>query len=230
MTWANVEAGFVDLMQLQLLAGKPFSLEQPAEQNGALLLNRAATRALGFATPEEAIGEPIAYSLIGAANPQAHVWGVVEDFHFESLHNTIRPMMINYAPWSWAYSYSGIRIDPEDTAATIGFIEDTWDEFVPEMPLQWHFLDSDFQQLYRAERRLSTLLAGFAAMAIAIACLGVWALTANAGERRTKEIGVRKALGASEGSVVVLLARELAILAAVANLLAWPAVYWAMDM
>jgi putative ABC transport system permease protein len=230
MTYANVEAGFVDLMQLRLLAGRSFSLKRPAEQAGGLLLNRAATRALGYATPDEAIGSPIAYSHDGGHNDNAHVWGVVEDSHFESLHSLIRPMVMSYAPWDWAYSYTGIRIDPESATETIGFIRDTWDEFVPEMPIQWHFLDADFERLYRTEQRLSTLLASFAAMAIAIACMGVWALAANAGERRTKEIGVRKALGASEGGIVVLLAREFASLAMVANLLAWPLVYWLMDL
>lgn len=183
MAYSNVEAGFVDLLQLRLLAGRGFS---PTDRATALLLNRSATRALGYASPEDALGQELAYSHPAAVVEGAHVIGVIEDFHFESLHHAIRPMVMNYAPWDWAYSFSGIRIAAQDMPSTMRFIEETWKEFVPEFPIDWHFLDADFGRVYRAEERLSTLLAGFATLAIAIACLGVWALAASAGERRTR--------------------------------------------
>jgi putative ABC transport system permease protein len=229
MAYSNVEVGFVELLELRLLAGRSFSLERPKDRFHALVLNRAATQALGFASPSEAIDAEVGYSHSAAVSPAARVIGVVEDFHFESLHHAIQPMVMNYAPWEWAFSYSGIRIAPDNQAQTLAFIEDTWSEFVPEFPIEWHFLDADFERIYRDEERLSALLAGFAALAIGIACLGVLALTAFAGERRTKEIGVRKTLGASEAGIVALLAREFAILASLANLLAWPLAYLAMD-
>ena len=127
------------------------------------------------------------------------------------------------------YGYVGVRITGRDLAGTLASIEDSWRQFVPHLPLQVEFLDQRFAQLYRREERLGRLLKSAAGLAILLACLGVGTLAAFALERRTREIGIRKVVGASLGDIFALLATEYTGLALAANLVAWPAAFWASE-
>jgi len=125
--------------------------------------------------------------------------------------------------------YVSVRIRPENPASTLAFLKSKWQALVPEQPFEYFFLDSDFDRLYRAEERTGRIFGYFSALAILIACLGLFGLAAFAAERRTKEIGVRKVLGASVANVTALLSMDFVKLVLFANLIAWPVAWYAMN-
>ena len=125
--------------------------------------------------------------------------------------------------------YLSIRIRPKDVAGTLDFLKTQWGKAVPDTPFEYSFLDTSFDQLYRAEARLGMLFGGFSVLAIVVAALGLFGLASISVQQRTKEIGIRKAVGASVTNVVLLLSREYVVLVGIANLVAWPIAYYAMN-
>ncbi len=152
------------------------------------------------------------------------VVGVIKDYHFTSLHNTIEPLLITNIREN--YGALIIKLGPGDLPAVLGNLQARWESVVPGLPFDHFFLDQEFASQYRAEERLSRIFAYFSLLAIFIACLGLFGMAADAAEQRTKEIGIRKVLGASAGQLVLLLNREFSALVILANLAAWPLVYW----
>jgi putative ABC transport system permease protein len=224
---AQVDAAYLQALGLEVVAGRGFT-EEDAERPGTpvYVLNEAAARALGW-TPEEAVGKPFS---IGSGQPEGAVIGVVRDFHVRSMHQAIPAVSLQlHAPTTWGsgntlvarLSADGIRTGMEQVKARLA-------EVAPEVPFEYTFLDDTFDAMYRAEERLGHVFGLFAAVAIAVACLGLFGLATYAAETRTKEIGIRKALGASAAQVVQLLTREFAALVAVAFVLGVPAAYVAM--
>jgi len=157
------------------------------------------------------------------------VVGVINDFHNASLHNEIRPYMIciRSADWGWI-PYLTIRMEPKDMQGTIKQIEDIWAEFTNDSPFQYFFMDDDFASRYEQEKRTRMIFTVFAILAILVAALGLLGLTAFTTEQRTKEIGIRKAMGSSAIQVVKLISRETIILVGIASILAWPVSYYFM--
>lgn len=165
-----------------------------------------------------------------------HVWGnhrsywtvvgVVKDFHFTSLRSAIRPM--NFFLDTSINKYVSIKLKGEDLPGTLGFVEATWKRLDSELPFDSFFLDTVFDRLYRSEERQRLLFGVLSALAVFIACLGLFGLAAYAAEQRTKEIGIRKVLGASTPEIVRLLSREFTRWVLAANLLAWPVAYVAI--
>jgi putative ABC transport system permease protein len=155
------------------------------------------------------------------------VVGVVKNFHFTSLRNAIRPM--NFFLSTRMNRYVSVKLGGEDLPGTLGFIEATWKRLYPELPFDFYFLDTVFDRLYRSEVRQRQLFGVLSALAVFIACLGLFGLAAYAAEQRTKEIGIRKVLGASTPGIVRLLSGEFTRLVLAANLLAWPVAYLAMN-
>ncbi|HEY4613405.1 MAG TPA: ABC transporter permease [Bacteroidota bacterium] len=217
----EVDAEFVPALGMKLVAGRNFS-SSIASDSAAVIVNQAAASLFGWADP---IGQKLAYP-----GPQAGwrgtVVGVVEDFHFESLHTQIQPLVILHQP---GFAYISVRIQPEHTANSIQFIETTWKRFAPQQPFEFSFLDQDFETLYRAEQQTGMVFTAFATLAIFIACLGQLGLAAFVFEKRTKEIGIRKVLGASVTGVVGLLSKDFLKLVLIANLIAWPVAYTIMS-
>jgi putative ABC transport system permease protein len=154
------------------------------------------------------------------------VIGVVKDFNFQSLHQEIQPLII--LPESRG-GMMAVRIKPENIAATISSIETVWNKFQAGQPFVYSFLDEQFDSLYRAEQRVSKIVSVFAALAICVACLGLLGLAAYTAEQRTKEIGIRKVLGASVGGIVMLLSKEFLKWVLISNLIAWPLAYYFMN-
>jgi putative ABC transport system permease protein len=154
------------------------------------------------------------------------VIGVVEDFHFDSLRNTIGPLIMYLGQTNGFMSF---RIDTRDISGTIALLRDKWNKFLPGQPFEYFFLDDRFYELYRAEQQLGKIFGIFAVLAIFVGCLGLFGLAAFIAERRTKEIGIRKALGASVSNIIRLLSKEFVILVAAANVIAWPAAYMIMN-
>jgi putative ABC transport system permease protein len=154
------------------------------------------------------------------------VIGVIKDFHFESLHIPINPMVMLFQPE--LASYLSVRIQTNNIGKTVGFIQEKWKSFVPDVPFTYSFLDKDFERLYRAERQVSQIFFIFSMLAICIACLGLFGLTAFTASQRRKEIGIRKIHGASVPGIMLMLARDFTKWVLLANLIAWPVAYLVM--
>jgi len=154
------------------------------------------------------------------------VIGVVKDFHFSSLRNVIRPMNLFLHPED--SRYISVKLQTQDIPAAVKFVADTWDRFNPEFPCEYFFLDTVFEQRYQSETKLQRLFGYFSGLAIFIACLGLLGLASFAAEQRTKEIGIRKILGAPSTGIVVLLSKEFTRWVLAANIIAWPLAYLAM--
>jgi putative ABC transport system permease protein len=212
-----VDDQFIETLGIEMAAGRNFSRELLTD-SAAVILNESAARRLGWT---EAIGKPLT-----SDDRRYTVIGVVKDFHFESLHQQIRPLLIRLGA---SVLYMSVRIRPENLASTLAFLKDKWQALVPEQPFEYFFLDSDFDRLYRAEERTGRIFGYFSALAIFIACLGLFGLAAFAAERRTKEIGVRKVLGASVRQIVLLLSKEFTRLIVLAFVVAAPISYFAMN-
>ncbi|RYZ22952.1 MAG: FtsX-like permease family protein, partial [Sphingobacteriales bacterium] len=215
---------FIPTYQIQMAAGRNFSREYGTDST-AFILNESAAKDLGWKTAQAAVGKTMSYGGI-----RGQVIGVMRDFHFESMHQTIVPMLLQM-PSKDAPGLLGdisIKISGNDIKGSLAFIEQTYKQFVPETPFRYSFLDERFQSLYDAELKQGNLFGVFAGIAIFIACLGLFGLSAFAITQRMKEIGVRKVLGASVNSIVQLLSKDFLKLVAIAAVIAFPVAWYAM--
>ena len=230
----SVGYDFLDTFEIELIAGRDFSPEFPADQrntpgpsgdfpnSGAVIINEEAVRRFGW---ENAIGKNVIQTF-GDARFFYTVIGVIKDFHFSSLRNAIQPMNLFLSLDS--NRYISVNIQTQDMPETLSFIEETWNKTNPNYPMEYYFLDSVFERRYRSEERLQNLFGYFSTLAIFIACLGLFGLASFAAEQRTKEIGIRKVLGAPVSGIVVLLSKEFTGWVLAANIIAWPLAYLAM--
>lgn len=226
MTRVSTDYNYIPALEIELVAGRNFSPEYPTDTNKAVIINQTAASAFGWANP---IGKTIRSPLADSSDPDSDaktVIGVVKDFHFESLHSSIEPLYIEYASGAEEII---IRIKPTNVRETIAGIKDKWNEIVPQYPVNYFFLDKRFEQKYLAEERLGKITLCFSLLAILVACLGLFGLASFSAERRTREIGIRKVLGASISGITRLLCREFIVLVVLANLIAWPAAYFALN-
>lgn len=226
----RVDHDYVKTLSMQIIEGRDFSMDFPSDSN-AVILNQSAVKMMGF--EDDPIGKEIATFAGGTdengrpSQSATPVVGVVEDFNFESLKQNITPLALFLRRSSGAISF---RFQAANTQDVIKSIESTWRTMAPGQPFQYSFLDDDFGSMYKSEQRLGEIFAIFAGLAIIVASLGLFALTSFTAEQRTKEIGIRKVLGASISSIVLLLSREfgkLIIIAFVVSVpIAWYAVNW----
>jgi len=210
---------YMGTMGLALLEGQDFSPTMSQQETGAVLLNERAVQAFGMESP---LGR-----LIGTDRPYAVV-GVFKDFYFRSLHTPIEPLVIAYDPPTC--NKINIRISSPNIPETLAFIGVVWTELSPEHPFVYNFYDESFEQLYLGEKRFQEIFLNFAALAIFVACLGLFGLASFLAEKRTKEIGIRKVMGASDKGIVLLLSKEFAKWVLVANIVAWPVAWLGMNM
>ncbi len=190
-------------------------------------MNESAIKAIGWKSPEEAIGRNFKYG-----NTKGHVIGVIGDFHFESLQHKIVPIvLLNPAttPTNSRFNYLSIKIAGKNIAASLASVEKIWKTYLPEWPYQYTFLNENFNKLYQSEQRQGTIFTIFSCIAIFIACLGLFGLSAFEITQRVKEIGVRKVLGAKVTSIVTLLSKDFLKLVFVAALLAFPIAWFTMS-
>ncbi len=222
-----VDHEFIETFGFELLDGRVFS--EDVDRHGTFILNHAAMRKLGWTSrANQKFAHVFAENGEFKLNVQGDVVGVVKDFHYKSLHHVIEPLVIMLVEGGWT-NYISVRIRPDDVAGTLAFLKAQWREVSSGAPFEYSFLDVSFDQLYRSEARLGVLFGSFSLLAILIAGLGLFGLVSLSVQQRTKEIGVRKAVGASVCSIVLLLSREYVLLVGVANLVAWPIAYYAMD-
>lgn len=218
----SVDHDFLPTYEIPLVAGRNFSRDFKSDDSAAYILNEAAVKSIGWKNNADAINELFEYG-----GRKGKVIGVVKDFHFESLHQKIVPMvmLINKYWRSWL----SINIAAGDFQKTIASIEKTSKTYMPTTPFSYQFLDERFNKQYQAEQKQRTLFMIFAGISIFISCLGLFALAAFMAEQRRKEIGVRKVLGASVGSITTLLSKDFIKLVVISILIASPIAWYAMS-
>ncbi len=224
----NVDDDFSELMGFELVEGRTFSRD--FDDSLSIILNKKAVETLGV---EDPIGMRLTTTGAAGAPTAAVVYtvvGVVEDFHFESLHDEITPLIIISTESQTAgIAFVSVRIEMEQSSQVLADIESKWKEFVPQEPFKFQFLDQYLDDQYQAEKNSSQIFATFTGLAIIIACVGLFGLAAYTAGLRTKEIGVRKVMGASVASVVVMLSKDFTKLILIAFVLAVPVAWYAMD-
>jgi putative ABC transport system permease protein len=227
----RVDYDFLDTYGIELAAGRNFSPEFPTDARSGddpqsargVILNEEAAKRMGWIDP---VGKQVV-QVYGDERIYLTVVGVIKDFHFTSLRSAIRPM--NFFLSTSNNRYVSIKLREEDLPGTLGLVEATWKRLYPDLPFESFFLDTVFDRLYRSEERQRQLFGILSALAVFIACLGLFGLAAYAAEQRTKEIGIRKVLGASTPGIVALLSGEFTRWVLAANFLAWPVAYLAMN-
>ncbi|MCJ7578991.1 MAG: ABC transporter permease [Candidatus Aminicenantes bacterium] len=217
-----VDYDYIPTFKMEMAAGRNFSREIRTDSKQAFILNETAIRRIGWKTPEEAINQGFGYG-----SRRGQIIGVVKDFHFESLHQEIAPIVMFLS--SVDLNQISIRINSLNTPQTMAFLKDIWSEMRPEYPFSYFFIDENFDQLYSSEEKLHRIFSYFAFLSIFIGCLGLFGLASYTAERRTKEIAVRKILGASAGGLVTLLSKEFSKWILLANVIAWPLGYFIMS-
>jgi putative ABC transport system permease protein len=224
MNW--VDEGFLTTLGIRPLAGRVFSKDFPGDTSFRMVVNMEGVKELGFSSAQQAIGKKLLVDWHG----QTYRWeiiGVVNDFHFKDLHSKIEPygfQLNNVSQYNYIIAHA-----KGDVSATLKSVESTWHKLNPNEPLEYSFLDDDFQKNYEADNRLSAIVENFTIIAILISCLGLFGLATFSAEQRTKEIGIRKVLGASVQSIVALLSKEFLLLVLIAIVIATPLAWWAMN-
>jgi putative ABC transport system permease protein len=218
-----VDYDYIDTLGMKIVEGRDFSREFSTDKTAAIINQRAAQH-FGFDSP---LGKKLISNPSSPKDLETYtVIGIVEDFHFDSFRNKIEPLVLHLEQSDSLVSF---RIQTDDLAGTIDLLRKTWKKFLPDEPFEYSFMDERFANVYRSEIRVGQIFGVFAGLAIFIGCLGLFGLASFAAERRTKEIGIRKVLGASVPAVVRLLVKEFVILVGIANLIAWPIAYAVMS-
>lgn len=218
----EVDVDFIPQYEIEVVAGRAFSRGFPADTAKALILNEAAVQLFGYADPQEIIGKRFAQW-----GREGTVVGVVKDFNFQSLHTAVEPLSMRLT--RRALGKISLQVEAENLQATLQDLEEIWNTFAPHRPFLYSFLDESFNQQYQADVRFGKIFSVFAGMAIIIACLGLFGLATYTAQQRTKEIGIRKVLGASVGSIVRLLSKDFLKLVLIAALIAVPLAWYSME-
>jgi ABC-type antimicrobial peptide transport system permease subunit len=218
MNVASVDHDYIDTFKLKIIMGRNFSKKFSTDSSAGFILNEAAIKAMGIESP---IGKQ--FSLWGT---KGAIIGVVKDYHFDSLHKEIEPLILAILPD--LYSDICIKIKSDNISNTIGELNSIWEKYVPEYPFEYHFLDESLDNLYRVEDRIGTVFKYFTVIAIIISCLGLFGLASFTTEQRTKEIGIRKVLGATIPNILFLITKDFTAWVLMANIVAWPVAYYAM--
>jgi putative ABC transport system permease protein len=223
-----VDENFIQTLGIQPVAGRLFSSAFPNDSANGLILNEEAVKQMGFSSPQEAIGRTI-YSVRDKEQARPiDVVGVVRNFHFQDLHVAITPFGFGLASSDKGYNYMLVHLRPGGLSATIQQLNEIWHRLNPNEPFEYNFLDEEFQKNYEAQDRLAAIVKYFTIIAILISCLGLFGLATFSVEQRTKEIGIRKVLGASVSGIVLLIAREFIRLVLIAVVIASPVAAWMM--
>ncbi len=223
MSIHSVDFDYQKIFDIKMAQGRYFSRDYPTDISDGIIVNETAAKIMGMESP---IGQRISCWIPYDPQRSGIIVGVAKDFHFRSLHEKIDPLVLVIAPGWFTDAY--IRMKPENVAETLGFIEKTIKGLAPDFPFEYSFLDEDIDNLYKTEQRIGNLVRYGTFLAIFIACLGLFGLASFTAEKRTKEIGIRKVLGASVSGIVLLLTKEFTKWVILANLIAWPVAYFVM--
>jgi putative ABC transport system permease protein len=231
VTQLMVDYDYIHTLDVQVVGGRAFNRSFATDANHAFMINETAVKNLGFGTPQEALGKTLFWNVWSQEKPdslkEGKIIGVVKDFHFKSLYDKVDPTVLQIFPP--AYSKVAVKLQTTDIGNTLNHVQDVWNNFSPDYPIEYRFLDENFEQMYKSEDKLKSLLWIFTGITIFVACLGLFGLAAYAAERRQREIGIRKVLGASVEGIVLLLSRDFVKLVVVALLIASPIAWYAMN-
>jgi putative ABC transport system permease protein len=239
-----VDENFLDVMEIKLLAGENFPhhgmnydamtfnytdnfLEEINQSKRYYIINETALHHIGWESANEALGKQMDWHNVVLDLQRGPIIGVVQDFHFSTLHKKVKPFVLVYEPRFFGSLL--VKLKPQNMQQSIAGIRDIWQEMFPEQPFEFHFLDDLYADLYKAERQFNTVITWFTIMAIAIGCLGLIGLVLFATEQRTKEIGIRKVLGASVSGILAMISSDFLKWIVLANIISWPVGWYALS-
>jgi putative ABC transport system permease protein len=217
-----VDYEYLPTLGAEFIAGRNFSREYATDESNAVIVNESAVKELN---PDS----PVGMQLIGINNtsgPQTII-GVVKDMHYKSMHEAVEPAIFYAKPWHTAYIV--VNIGTGNPTSILSYLQNQWGKIAPEWPFQYYFMDQEVDRLYRTEQRMATVIRLFTSLAIFVSALGLFGLITLATATRTKEIGIRKVLGASVSNLLSLLSKDFVKLVLLANLIAWPIAWYAMN-
>jgi putative ABC transport system permease protein len=217
--YAAVDFDYPETLKIEMAAGRTFSRKFAADSGRAWMVNEEVTKLMGI-NPAAAVGKRFKWGVEGT------IVGVMKNFHYQSVRAAIEPLAVIVAPEEFRFAV--VRLKAGEIPASLADVKKTWQRVFPQYPCEYRFFDEDFGQMYQDDERMGSLLKVFASMATIIACLGLFGLASYTAEQRTKEIGVRKFLGASSPGIVLLLTKQFAKWVVIANFLAWPCAYFLM--
>lgn len=224
-----VDHDYIKTLGLKLIEGRDFDRNRPSDIRDAFIVSEAGAKALGHLNPEDALGHRVSWDRwdVRDSVKTGTIVGVVKDLHLNSLKENITPVILHIFPP--AYSSLTFRIKGEDIPETLKHLETTWKKFNSEWPFAYHFIDDNFDKLYKSEEKLAVLFTFFTGFAIFVACLGLFGLVVYSTSQKYKEISIRKVLGAADVSLVVGLSKNYLILIAMAFVIAIPVSYYAAN-
>jgi putative ABC transport system permease protein len=220
----GVDYDFINVFNMEVIAGRNYSRDFVTDTDSAVVITRSAAELLGFESPEKAIGEKIT---VGEDQGEVNVIGVVADYHQNSLKEAVEPMVLYLADVST--EYIALKVNTVDLDETLSYIKGHWEAIFPGNPMSYFFLDDFYNRQYQSDQRFSKLISVFALLALFIGGLGLLGLSAFTTQQRTKEIGVRKVLGASVANITLLLTKDFTRLILIAIVIAVPLTYLAMS-
>jgi putative ABC transport system permease protein len=223
MNFYYVDSDFIPEYKIEMMAGRPFEKNIQTDIAGTFILNETASKAFGFSSPEEALGKRM-YE--GGSGGIGTIIGVTRDFHYKGLQTKVEPLVLQWRPDF--FSHLSLTLNTKNLAETLSFVKKKWNELQLGGLFTYFFLDEDFNRHYRSEERLGKLYFALTLLAIFLSCLGLAGLSSYTAEQRTKEIGIRKILGASVPKILILLASEFTKWVIYASLIAWPIAYFVM--
>jgi putative ABC transport system permease protein len=224
-TW-RIDYDYIKTMGMEIVKGRNFSKDFGTDSS-AIMITETTARLLGYDDPiGKSIFSPNGNPGVALAFRPLQIIGVVKDFHFESLKKKSGPLCFLLGKSTGLASF---KVSAASVKELIPSIEKKWKALAPGMPFSYRFMNDSFNEMYRSEQRAGTIAIVFAVLAILIACLGLFGLVTYMAEQRTKEIGIRKVLGASVGNVVTMLSKDFLLLVAIASVLAFPVAWWAMN-
>lgn len=221
MYWIAAGNDFAKTFEMELVQGRDFSEEFPSDVYRNYILNETAVKVIGWDDP---IGKR--FQILYGDNTAGVVVGVVKDFHYKTLHYAVEPLAIYHCPESCFFI--SLRIASDDIENTIQNIKATWEEMVPNRPFTFSFLDERFDRIYRDEQRWKRMFGCFASLSIIVACMGLFGLASFMAEQRTKEVGIRKVLGASVSKIAMMMSKDFLVLVVISDAIALPVGYFIM--
>jgi len=211
---------FIPLYGISMAAGRAFQKNMATDVAGAFLINEAAVKAFGWSRPEEALGKRLRTGLGSRVLP---IIGVTKDFHYRGLQAPVEPLVMEFNPGR--FYFLTLQVNTAGLKSVLAFAEKRWKDTFPGRPFESFFLDDAFNKQYQADERVGRIFGIFMLLGLFIACLGLFGLASFTAESRTREIGIRKVMGAASSRIVFLLSKQFAIWVLVANFIAWPAAY-----
>jgi putative ABC transport system permease protein len=226
MIYLSVDHDFISEYRIPVVSGRAFDKNISTDIHNTVIINEEASKIFGFSSPDESIGETI---VLGGrrSNSTCTVIGVLKDFHYRGFQNRIEPLVMVYFPER--FRKITLTVNPGDLDGTISLIKNKWNELKLGRVFSYNFVDRVFDRFYKAEDKVFNIFTVFAVIAVFLSCLGLFSLSSFSAESRTKEIGIRKAFGASISKIMTMLSKEFLLLLILSNILAWPAAYYFMN-